>query len=411
MKIKKIYMALVVLVFSVLFSGFACNAEAAANIDRKKFEKFEGIMAATIDKWGTTADFAQCGTISSTELNDFYQYFINENPKYFYASIKKYYIRSVNGTIYADIAYCENARKKKEEYEKKISSILKQVDSKWSDFEKAVFVNDYLTINCEYDTTLTRENSADAYGAIVNQTAVCQGYAMAFMDLMDRLTIPCEYVSSRVLNHGWNIVKIKGKWYHVDVTWNDPISDMKGRSRHYYLLKSTKFFKDAEKGKHNANDYRITGAVEISEVTSTKYDNYFWNDVDSPFVCYSGRWYTVNSETKELIRYAYNKKKGGFIKKEVLLKIEDEWPVWGKEYSHYTQCYSRIAGYKKFLYYSTPDKIYSYNLKNKTQKEIFSNDRAKGYIYGITLKKGKLTYYLMKSPGEEVVGEGTINIK
>ena len=62
-----------------------------------------------------------------------------------------------------------------------------------------------------------------SYGAFVNHNAVCQGYALAFKVLMDRAGIPCCYVSSDAINHAWNMVRLDGNWYHVDVTWDDPI--------------------------------------------------------------------------------------------------------------------------------------------------------------------------------------------
>lgn len=392
------------------FQAEAKGVKAAA--DRKKYEKFAGIMSESIDKWESTADFADCGVITQDELNKFYQTYVNENPKYFYASINKYYIRrGQDGTMYAQITYSANARSEKAAYEKKVSSILKQVEPDWSDFEKAVFINDYIATNCKYDISLKKPHSQDAYGALVNRTAVCQGYAMAFMDLMDRLSVPCEYVSSRTMNHGWNMVKIKGKWYHVDVTWNDPVKNMEGRSRHYYLFKSTEFFRDGERGRHSASDYIVTGGIDASEAKSTKYDNYFWNEIEQPFIYRSGKWYGINSKTKELNGYVYSKKKGGFIKKNTLLSVEDRWKVWDGGFAYYSYCYSSIVKYKNILYYSTPDKIYSYNFNNKKIEEVFSYNKEKGCIYAMAVKKGKLYYYIMKAPGEDVTGKGTVVIK
>jgi hypothetical protein len=59
---------------------------------------------------------------------------------------------------------------------------------------------------------------------------VCEGYAKAFKVLCDRLQIPCVLVDGDAkssLNgqpggHMWNYVCLSGRWYAVDVTWNDP---------------------------------------------------------------------------------------------------------------------------------------------------------------------------------------------
>lgn len=49
---------------------------------------------------------------------------------------------------------------------------------------------------------------------------VCSGYAGAMKTLCDRVGIPCVIVTSE--SHAWNNIEIEGKWYAVDVTYNDP---------------------------------------------------------------------------------------------------------------------------------------------------------------------------------------------
>ena len=38
--------------------------------------------------------------------------------------------------------------------------------------------------------------------------------------------------------HMWNMVKVGGLWYHVDVTWDDPISSSGPMLRYDYFLVS-----------------------------------------------------------------------------------------------------------------------------------------------------------------------------
>lgn len=79
---------------------------------------------------------------------------------------------------------------------------------------------------------------------------VCEGYARAFKVLCDRLGIPCVLTEGQARNnissasqpHMWNYVQIDGKWYAVDVTWNDPVvagreqDALSGRETETYLL-------------------------------------------------------------------------------------------------------------------------------------------------------------------------------
>lgn len=46
-------------------------------------------------------------------------------------------------------------------------------------------------------------------------------------------------------NHAWNLVKIRGNWYHMDVTWDDPLPDVAGRVTYqYYNLTDEQMRKD-----------------------------------------------------------------------------------------------------------------------------------------------------------------------
>ena len=59
------------------------------------------------------------------------------------------------------------------------------------------------------------------WGVLSGRKGLCDGYAYIFKDFMDMLAIPCQVVYSPTLNHMWNMVKVSGSWYHVDVSWDD----------------------------------------------------------------------------------------------------------------------------------------------------------------------------------------------
>ena len=57
--------------------------------------------------------------------------------------------------------------------------------------------------------------------------SVCQGYSNCYKLLLEKAGIPAQYIRgvSANGNHAWNIIKLNGKWYHVDVTWDDELID------------------------------------------------------------------------------------------------------------------------------------------------------------------------------------------
>jgi len=92
--------------------------------------------------------------------------------------------------------------------------------------EKISAINRYIVRNCAYDydaaSTSAEANKEPftAYGAIINGKAVCSGISRLFMLMCEELNVPCIYVSSPGMNHGWNAVYCYGETYYVDVTYN-----------------------------------------------------------------------------------------------------------------------------------------------------------------------------------------------
>ena len=85
--------------------------------------------------------------------------------------------------------------------------------------------NNYVCDNLTYDYTNLNNDYYDlkytAYAALINGTAVCQGYASLYYKLLDNMGINNTVVTSNQMNHIWNLVEYNGKWYHIDTTWND----------------------------------------------------------------------------------------------------------------------------------------------------------------------------------------------
>ena len=156
-------------------------------------------------------------------------------------------------------------------YTKKIKSLVKKNTSGMSDFEKVRFAHDWLVKNVDYDQEMDMETSTTLAGTMKNKKAVCQGYAIAFGVFMKYMGIPAKYVISNNKNHMWNMVKLGGKWYHVDVTWDDPMGmeDVtKTHPAYDYFLQSTKNFQ----AKDSSADHKFKTS-KYPKAKTTTYDN------------------------------------------------------------------------------------------------------------------------------------------
>ncbi len=128
------------------------------------------------------------------------------------------------------------------------------------------------------------------YGTLVNRLSVCQGYAKTYQYLLNQLGIENYLCSSEKLVHVWNIVELDGVYYHVDVTYDDPIPDVLGRADHSNFLVSTAKLKENE---HNETDFDTTPS-------DARYDNAFWTDSQAAFQLVLNRiFYTDGSRIYE----------------------------------------------------------------------------------------------------------------
>jgi len=109
--------------------------------------------------------------------------------------------------------------------------IAGNITSSMSDYDKIKAIHDYIVSTAEYDyENVEKDTIPDidytAKGILENHIGVCMGYSEAFQLLMDELDIECYTVSGIANNekHSWNVVNIDGEYYHVDCTFDDPIT-------------------------------------------------------------------------------------------------------------------------------------------------------------------------------------------
>ena len=110
-------------------------------------------------------------------------------------------------------------------------------------------VHDWIIRHTAYDLeNLERDRlPSEAYratGVIDRGMAVCAGYAAAATGLLSALGIEVRTVTGVVRDrgdggHAWNMVRVDGAWYHLDVTWDDPVPDAPGRVTYTWFLVSS----------------------------------------------------------------------------------------------------------------------------------------------------------------------------
>ncbi len=113
-----------------------------------------------------------------------------------------------------------NLEAAKQDFQLYALRILSGAGAMGTNTEKEQYAHDGLMLAADYDVNAPMNQSA--YSALVQGKSVCAGYARAYQYLLQQLGIPCYYCTGYAgEDHAWNIVKLDGNYYNVDVTWDD----------------------------------------------------------------------------------------------------------------------------------------------------------------------------------------------
>ncbi|XEC95480.1 transglutaminase domain-containing protein [Paenibacillus tarimensis] len=151
----------------------------------------------------------------------------------------RYIIRtwSNNATVKISIVYRESKEQTTYVNRKVKNTVKSIIKPEMNDHEKVKAIHDWIIFNVKYDGQLKRYT---AYEAIVSGKAVCQGYSLLASKMLKEAGIKNRIIEGEVStgDHAWNLVLINGTWYHLDVTWDDPLPDRGNQAAYNYYLRT-----------------------------------------------------------------------------------------------------------------------------------------------------------------------------
>lgn len=179
-----------------------------------------------------------------------YEAFYRDHPEIFWVnksgglsvqpelSMSGGYCRANGIIIKASFTDESNIAQKQQKLESALSTLIGQAGG--SEYERLAAVHDYLVNNCTYNMKAKASASRypdayESYGALVDGSAVCEGYAKAMKMACDRMGIPCVLIGGNANgeDHMWNYVQLDGGWYLLDATFDDPVGG--SPTRDYFL--------------------------------------------------------------------------------------------------------------------------------------------------------------------------------
>lgn len=162
-----------------------------------------------------------------------YNAVLRDHPELFWMPVGYYYYYNTAGVAHTvkpeyTIGISELPGMKAK-FDSRVSELLGKVNGVTDDIEKEHILHDELAACIEYDYAYSSPNMHNAYGALVEGKAVCDGYARAFQYLLQRSGIQSFIATGSSVNpgtgraegHAWNYVRLGGEYYHVDLTWDD----------------------------------------------------------------------------------------------------------------------------------------------------------------------------------------------
>ncbi len=201
-------------------------------------------------------------SVWNNSVIDRYRFYCNKEDLLASGEYQRYYIEDINITVekgyFPDghnvrVHMQFNYKFSKEEVDvfyQEMRDIAQKL-KKDSDFESVKAAYDYIINRVDYDYDY---NNYLDYEGFRDGVMVCSGYSMALFHLLVDMNIPvrivngyCTEEEKSVTAHAWNVVKIDGKWYNIDATWDDPGEEKD--IQYQYFLKS-----DADFGNHYRNN-------------------------------------------------------------------------------------------------------------------------------------------------------------
>lgn len=182
----------------------------------------------------------------------------------------------------------------------KAEQIASEAEKQPTTYDKVKYVHDYLVTNVLYDEVALAEikqtvqrasnqQSHTAYGALVSNLAVCDGYAKSFQLIMNLLGIECEYIEGFAGEyHAWNYIKLDGDNYWMDVTWDDynlknadgSMMCPEGVNYEYYCITSENLYRT-----HEPDDTFAIPNCTATEYNFFRHEDAYLEEYDFDGVC------------------------------------------------------------------------------------------------------------------------------
>lgn len=376
-------------------------ADEAVATGYRTIEKSNELLATerllqAFDNLQTQVDLTDC-EIAAEDFTSMYFSILYDHPEYFYIELSYRYSYNVATKMITvvSINYLSSYRTDngfdwaaisadRVTFDAAVAKAMAAVSDEMSDLEKVLAFHEYLgsSVIYDYDDMVVNtlpDSAYTAYGALVNGSAVCQGYSLAMELLCSLNHIESMYVSSAECNHGWNMIRLDGEWYHLDLTYDDPVYTCSGRYLKYSVLNHSFFLVGSESindGEHN-NFARPTNITTAAPSASDTMDG-IWVGQKSQMLYRDGYWYYVSGG--DIVKSKIDGSDLSVVIKNAGLDI-------------------RLTSNGTSILYSTRNGVYAANYDGSNVQELYVSESNR--IHGLHYENGAVYVEIHNPTGGE----------
>ncbi|MGE7928096.1 transglutaminase domain-containing protein [Lysinibacillus xylanilyticus] len=231
----------------ILFVLQMSHVQVFANYEQKNIatansiETLQHLIQKQVMELSTEFDIVYTGNTSEIqdELSELIKQAIQD--PYIYANISsfKWKYNGYANNIVIRFEFTYHISQEEEAFvEQTLTNIIAPMHG-LSELQKLQAAHDFIVLTAEYSKE-TEGSQYSPYTLLTENKGVCQAYALVLYRMLEKLGFEVQYVPGKVGEqlHAWVLVKLNNAWYHIDVTWDDPLPDRKGEIRYNYFLVS-----------------------------------------------------------------------------------------------------------------------------------------------------------------------------
>lgn len=203
-----------------------------------------------------------------------------DNPHIFWVSNNYQYLENGNSVSFTPKYRLTDSEAQTitKQLNDKVDEISSSANSLTTDYEKELYIHNYVCENTVYDENTFNAEGDTAYSALLNGKAICEGYSRAVQILLDAVDIDNYLVIGNGITDGksephmWNIVNIDNANYHLDATWNDANDD--GSISYFYFNVTDEIISKDHSDIEPLNNFCISNTANYFETENAVVDSY-----------------------------------------------------------------------------------------------------------------------------------------